>query len=81
MFIIYMNQLINYINLIFLNISKKTLLVKDIYSLIPSELNNSNKRFILKKFKSKVWIWTCEYKFKWRWNWVDIIKRNRKRIN
>ena len=41
-----------------LDISKytkeKNLLVKDIYSLIPSELNNTNKRFILKNLNINV---------------------------
>lgn len=55
-----------------LDISKytkeKTLLVKDIYSLIPSELNNPNKRFILKNLNEKGRFYQYEDSFVWLLN-------------
>lgn len=52
-----------------LDISKYTkenaLLVKDIYSLIPSELNNQNKRFILKNLNEKGRFYQYEDSFVW----------------
>lgn len=55
-----------------LDISKytkeKTLLVKDIYSLIPSELNNTNKRFILKNLNEKGRFYQYEDSFVWLLN-------------
>lgn len=46
----------------------KTLLVKDIYSLIPSELNNPNKRFILKNLNEKGRFYQYEDSFVWLLN-------------
>lgn len=40
-------------------------LIKDIYSLIPSELNNSNKRFILKSINEKARFYQYEESFVW----------------
>ncbi len=55
-----------------LDISKYTkenaLLVKDIYSLIPSELNNQNKRFILKNLNEKGRFYQYEDSFVWLLN-------------
>lgn len=55
-----------------LDISKynkeKTLLIKDIYSLIPSELNNPNKRFILKNLNEKGRFNQYEDSFVWLLN-------------
>ena len=55
-----------------LDISKytkeKTLLVRDIYSLIPSELNNPNKRFILKNLNEKGRFYQYEDSFVWLLN-------------
>ncbi len=55
-----------------LDISKyaleNTLLVKDIYSLIPSELNNPNKRFILKNLNEKGRFYQYEDSFVWLLN-------------
>ena len=55
-----------------LDISKytkeKNLLVKDIYSLIPSELNNTNKRFILKNLNEKGRFYQYEDSFVWLLN-------------
>lgn len=55
-----------------LDISKYTkdeaLLVKDIYSLIPSELNNSNKRFVLKNLNEKGRFYQYEESFVWLLN-------------
>lgn len=46
----------------------KSLLVKDIYSLIPSELNNPNKRFILKNLNNKGRFYQLEESFVWLLN-------------
>ena len=55
-----------------LDISKynkeNTLLIKDIYSLIPSELNNPNKRFILKNLNEKGRFYQYEDSFVWLLN-------------
>lgn len=55
-----------------LDISKysqeKNLLVKDIYSLIPSELNNPNKRFIFKNLNEKGRFYQYEESFVWLLN-------------
>ena len=48
--------------------NEKTLLVKDIYSLIPSELNNPNKRFILKNLNEKGRFYQYEDSFVWLLN-------------
>ena len=45
--------------------SKDSLLIKDIYSLIPSELNNQNKRFILKSLNEKARFYQYEESFVW----------------
>ena len=44
---------------------KDSLLIKDIYTLIPSELNNQNKRFILKKLNEKARFYQYEESFVW----------------
>lgn len=44
---------------------EKSLLIKDIYDLIPSELNNPNKRFILKKLNEKARFYQFEESFVW----------------
>lgn len=55
-----------------LDISKyatdKSLLIKDIYTLIPSELNNPNKRFILKNLNEKSRFSQYEDSFTWLLN-------------
>lgn len=55
-----------------LDISKyatdKSLLIKDIYTLIPSELNNPNKRFILKNLNEKSRFSQYEDSFIWLLN-------------
>lgn len=48
--------------------NENTLLVKDIYSLIPSELNNQNKRFIIKKLNEKGRFYQYEDSFIWLLN-------------
>lgn len=44
---------------------KNSLLIKDIYDLIPSELNHTNKRFILKNLNEKVRFYQYEESFIW----------------
>ena len=44
---------------------KNSLLIKDIYDLIPSELNHTNKRFILKKLNEKARFYQYEESFVW----------------
>ncbi len=48
--------------------NEKTLLVQDVYSLIPSELNNPNKRFILKNLNEKARFYQYEESFVWLLN-------------
>ena len=45
--------------------TEKNLLIKDIYDLIPSELNNPNKRFVLKNLNEKVRFYQFEESFVW----------------
>lgn len=45
-----------------------SLLIKDIYDLIPSELNNQNKRFILKNLNEKARFYQYETSFRWLLN-------------
>ena len=45
--------------------TKDSLLIKDIYTLIPSELNNQNKRFILKNLNEKARFYQYEESFVW----------------
>lgn len=55
-----------------LDISKydveSSLLIKDIYDLIPSELNNQNKRFILKSLNDRARFYQYESSFRWLLN-------------
>lgn len=44
---------------------KEKLLIQDIYELIPGELNNQNKRFILKNLNEKARFYTYEESFVW----------------
>lgn len=44
---------------------KHSLLIKDIYDLIPSELNHTNKRFILKSLNEKARFYQYEESFVW----------------
>lgn len=44
------------------------LLIKDIYNLIPSELNSQNKRFILKRLNEKERFYQSEESFMWLHN-------------
>ena len=44
---------------------KDSLLIKDVYDLIPSELNHSNKRFILKDLNTKSRFYSYEESFVW----------------
>lgn len=44
---------------------KERLLIMDIYRLIPSELNNANKRFVLKKLNEKARFYLFEESFVW----------------
>lgn len=47
---------------------KEKLLIEDIYNLIPSELNNINKRMILKKLNEKARFYQYEESFVWLLN-------------
>ena len=44
---------------------RSKLLIQDIYSLIPSELNTQNKRFILKSLNEKARFYQYETSFTW----------------
>ena len=64
------NQVLNDIDLAYrYDISKyeknNKLLIKEIYDLIPSELNAQNKRFILKKLNEKARFYKLETSFSW----------------
>ena len=44
---------------------KEALLIQDIYDLVPSELNNNNKRFIIKDLNEKARFYKYESSFAW----------------
>ena len=44
---------------------KDSLLIKDIYDLIPSELNNQNKRFIIKNLNDRARFYQYDTSFRW----------------
>lgn len=48
--------------------NKSSLLVKEIYDLIPSELNSPNKRFIMKNLSNKARFYQYETSFTWLLN-------------